>query len=438
MSVTKRRLRQVAAVALVAVTALGAAAACGEDKPTGSKPDKLIVDTFGEFGYDDLIKAYEAETGIKVELRKTAQLGDYRPKLVRYLATGKGAGDVVALEEGIINEFKINPANWVDLTPLVGDKSADYLPWKYELGKSPDGKLIGLPTDVGSLAVAYRKDLFKAAGLPTERDQVSALWKTWDDFIATGVKYRQATGKGMVDSVTTAASAVIFQEGGDSFYDKDFNLYQGEAKPENLVAAKSPAVKKAWDTALKMVDANITAKATTWSSEWSAGFKNGTFAVTFAPSWMTGIISDNSGPENRGKWDVAAVPGGGGNWGGSWLAVPAQSKYQAEAAKLAAYLTNAKSQVEAFKLKGPLPTNLQALNDPAFQAYTNPYFSDAPTGKIFGTSVTGIKPLTLGPKHAAVKEKALEPALQGYEKGTLTKDAAWKQFLTDVPIQGSF
>ena len=66
MSVTKRRLRQVAAVALVAVTALGAAAACGENEPTGTKPDKLILDTFGEFGYDDLIKQYEAETGLPV------------------------------------------------------------------------------------------------------------------------------------------------------------------------------------------------------------------------------------------------------------------------------------------------------------------------------------------------------------------------------------
>src|SRR5258705_12080648 len=141
MSVTKHRLRQVAAVALVATIALGAAAACSKQKAqTGSKPDKLVVDTFGEFGYDDLAKQYEKDTGIKVELRKTAQLGDSRPKLVRYLATGKGAGDVVALEEGIINEFKINPANWVDLQPIVGDKSADYLTWKYNLGKAPDGK----------------------------------------------------------------------------------------------------------------------------------------------------------------------------------------------------------------------------------------------------------------------------------------------------------
>ena len=64
------------------------------------------------------------------------------------------------------------------------------------------------------------------------------------------------------------------------------------------------------------------------------------------------------------------MPGGGGNWGGSWLAVPAQSKYPKEAAKLAEFLTNAKSQVAAFKLKGPLPTNLEALKNPAFHGYT--------------------------------------------------------------------
>jgi cellobiose transport system substrate-binding protein len=437
MSVMKHRLRQVAAVAVVAITALGAAAACSSDNAaTGSKPDKLIVDTFGEFGYDDLVKQYEQQTGIKVELRKTGQLGEYRPKLVRYLATGKGAGDVVALEEGIINGFKINPANWVDLQPIVGDKSADYLKWKYELGKAPDGKLIGLPTDVGSLAVCYRRDLFKAAGLPEDRDAVSALWPTWDKFVETGQKYRTATGKGLLDSVTTAASAVLFQVGGDIFYDKDNQLFGADGK--TLVAAQSDAVKQSWATALKLVDANVTAKTATWSTEWNAGFKNGVFAATFCPSWMTGIVQENSGAENKGMWDVAAVPGGSGNWGGSWLSVPTQSKYPKEAAELAAFLTNSAGQIAAFKAKGPLPTNLAALQDPAFQAYTNEYFNNAPTGKIFGSSVANIKPLNLGPKHGDVKEKALEPALQAYEQGKISATAAWEQFLKDVPLQGSY
>ena len=438
MSVTKHRLRRLAAVALVATVALGAAVACGKDAETGAKPTELTVDTFGQFGYEELAKQYEAKTGIKVVLRNTEQLGDYRPKLVRYIATGKGAGDVVALEEGIINEFKINPNNWVDLNPLVGDLSSQYLPWKYELGKAPDGRLIGLPTDVGSLAVCYRRDLFQAAGLPADRDAVSALWPTWDKFIETAQKYRAATSKGMLDSVTTAASAVIFQVGGENFYNADNQLYNGEAKEENLVAAKSPAVKQAWETAVKLINANATAKTATWSPEWNNGFKSGTFAATFCPSWMTGIVQNNSGAENSGKWDVAAVPGGGGNWGGSWLAVPTQSKYPTHAAELAKFLTSAEGQVAAFVAKGPLPTNLTALQNPQFQSYQNAYFNNAPTGKIFGGSVAGIKPLILGPKHAAVKEKAMEPALQALEQGKISEPDAWKQFLKDVPIQGAY
>jgi cellobiose transport system substrate-binding protein len=434
MSVPTRRLRRVAAVAAVALTVLGAGAACGNNddsggSSSGAKPDKLVVDTFGEMGFDDLVKQYEKDTGIKVELRKTAQLNDYRPKLVRYLATGKGAGDVTALEEGILNEFKTNPANWADLSKLVPDHSKDYLSWKYELGKAQDGRLVGLPTDVGSLAVAYRTDLFQAAGLPTDPAQVSALWPTWDKFIETGKKYKQASGKGFLDSVTASANAVMFQQnGGDIFYDGD----------DNLIADKSPAVKAAWDQAVAIADAGITSKTQTWSPEWNAGFKQGTFAVTFAPSWMLGIIESNSGPENKGKWNIAAVPGGAGNWGGSWLAVPAQSKHQAEAAKLAEFLTNSTSQVAEFKKSGPLPTNLKALQDPAFTSYTNPYFSDAPTGKIFGESVTKIQPTHLGPKHQAVKENAFEPALRAYEAGQLSQDKAWAKFLEDAAVQGKF
>jgi cellobiose transport system substrate-binding protein len=439
MSVTRRRLRTVAAVALAAGLAVSAAACGGnDDTPAGEKPSKLVVDTFGEFGYEDLVKQYEQETGIKVELRKTADLGDYRSKLVRYLATRRGAADVVALEEGIINEFKLNPANWVDLAQYMPDgKDTQYLQWKWDLGKAGD-QVIGFPTDVGSLAVCYRNDLFEQAKLPTNRDEVSALWPDWASFIGTGQKYTAATGKGFVDSLASVTNAVLFQGSGDLFYDAEDNLYKGEAEPENLVAAQSPTVKLAWDTAVQILEAGISAKTETWSPEWSAGFKQGTFAVTFCPSWMLGIVKGNSGEENAGKWDVAAVPGGSGNWGGSWLGVPTQSKYPEEAAKLADFLTNAQGQIAAFKKSGPLPTNLEALENPDFLNYTDPYFSDAPTGKIFGESVKNIEPIHLGPKHGSVKERAFEQALNAMQSGQLNEQAAWQQFLNDVPVQGRF
>jgi cellobiose transport system substrate-binding protein len=428
MSVNTRR-RTFAVVALAAVTALVAAACTKKTEETKPGEIKLVVDHFGEFGYDDLVKQYESKhPGIKVEIRKTAQLNDYRPLLVRYLATNKGAGDVVALEEGIISEFKANSNNWIDLTPYVGDKSADYLPWKYQIGKTPDGKLMALPTDVGGLGFCYRSDLFEAAGLPKDRDAVSKLWPTWDDFINVAKQYRAKTGKGLLDSVTTAFSASMSQTGGDLFYDKDFNI----------VADKSPAVKTAWDLAIKLADAGATAKTRTWSPEWNAGFQQGTFAGTLCPSWMLGIVEQNSGAANKGKWDVAAVPGGGGNWGGSFLAVPTQSKHPKEAAELAAFLTNADSQVAAFKAKGPLPSNLKALDNPDFKAYKNPYFSDAPVGAIFGAGAKTLKPVTLGPKHQAVKERAFEPQLQAYEAGQITAQAAWDNAIKDAKTQGEF
>ncbi|MEJ3743653.1 extracellular solute-binding protein [Actinomycetes bacterium KLBMP 9797] len=428
MSVTRRR--RFAALALASV-AVFTATACGdeEEAPEGAKPAKLVVETFGEAGYDDLVKQYEKDTGIKIELRKTAQLNEFRPRIVRSLATGKGAGDVVMLEEGILNEFKANPANWTDLSKLVGDKSSEYLPWKYELGKAPDGRLMGLPTDVGSLGLCYRSDLFKAAGLPTARDEVTALWPDWNAFIAQGQKYKTATGKAFIDSVTLVTNAVLFQQNGaDLFYDKE----------NNIIADKSPAVKAAWDQAVKVADSGISAKLTTWSEEWSAGFKQGSFAVAACPSWMLGIVEGNSGPENSGKWDLAGVPGGAGNWGGSWLGVPEQSQYPEEAAKLVEFLTNEKGQVEAFKKSGPLPTNLKALQDPTFQAYTNKYFNNAPTGKIFGESVTKIQPTHMGPKHQSVKENALEPALRAYETGQANQQKAWEQFTEDAKTQGTF
>jgi cellobiose transport system substrate-binding protein len=429
MSVTRSRMRKTATVALVAAVALGAAAcsAKDDDSKTASGDIKLVLDTFGEFGMDDLIKQYEqSHPGIKVEQRKTNKLDDYKPQLSKYIATKTGAGDVVALEEGIKGEYLAAPDNWVDLKPYVGDLSGEYLAWKYQQGQTADGsKLIGLPTDVGSLAMCYRRDLFEKAGMPTDRTEVGNSWKTWDDFIKVGQTYRTKTGKALIDSVTTEFSAIMFQLGDPLFYDKQ----------DKLVASTSPSVRGAWDKSVEMINAGISSKTATWSDDWVAGFKKDTFAVVACPSWMRGVIEGNSGPENKGKWDMAAVPGGGGNWGGSWLAVPSQTKHPKEAAELAKFLTSADSQVAEFKAKGPLPTNLKALENAEFQAYKDPYFNNAPVGQILGQTVKSLQPIYLGPKHAGVKERAFEPALQSIEQGKVKPEQAWTNALAEAEKQ---
>ncbi|MDG4818180.1 MULTISPECIES: extracellular solute-binding protein [unclassified Micromonospora] len=418
MSVPIRR-RRLAAIALASVAMIATTSACGsDDEGSGSSNDpiKLVVDVFGDqgFGYDELYKQYEAEhPNVKIEQRgKGLGLGDYNTRLTQQITAGAGAGDVVALEEGTIVQFYAQAGKFVNLADHgANDLKSNYLPWKWEQGTTPDGTVLGLGTDVGSMALCYRSDLFKAAGLPTDREEVGALWPTWDQFIATGQKFVAADKKHkFVDSATNFYNVVLMQTAGNgsgyTYYDKSNKLVIGE----------NPDVKTAYDLSTKMIAAGLSNNLQSFSNEWNAGFKNGTFATIACPAWMTGVIKGQAGDSAAGKWDVAKAPGNGGNWGGSFLAVPKSSKHAKEAAELVKFLTSAKGQIEAFKKVGNLPSSPQALADPAVADSTNEYFTNAPVGKIFAAGASELKPVYLGPKNQAVRT-AVENTLRAVEQG---------------------
>ncbi|MFC0003970.1 ABC transporter substrate-binding protein [Micromonospora siamensis] len=437
MSVPIRR-RRFAAIALASVAVLATATACGDDSSdSGSSSDgpvNLVVDVFGDqgFGYDELYKQYEAEhPNVKITERgKGLGLGDYNTRLTQQITAGAGAGDIVALEEGTIVQFYAQADKFVNLADHgANDLKGNFLPWKWEQGSTPDGKVLGLGTDVGSMAVCYRSDLFKAAGLPTDREKVGELWPTWDQFIATGQKFATADKKHkFVDSATNFYNVVLMQTAGQG------TGYTYFDKSNKLVIGENPDVQSSFNLTTKMVSAGLSNNLKSFSNEWNAGFKNATFATIACPAWMTGVIKGQAGDAAAGKWDVAKAPGNGGNWGGSFLAVPKSSKHAKEAAELAKFLTSAKGQTEAFKKVGNLPSSPQALADPAVVDSTNEYFSNAPVGKIFGTGASDLKPVYLGPKNQAVRD-AVENALRSVEQGKAA-DAAWQDALRNGQAAG--
>lgn len=406
--------------ALVAVSACGGGTAGSETGET-----TLIVKTFSQFGYEELYKEYEAShPGVTIKEENVGKLGDYLPKLQQWLATGKGAGDVVAIEEGILAQFMAKPDQFVNLLDHgAGELKGNFLEWKWKQASTADGsKVIGLGTDVGAQGMCFRKDLFAKAGLPTDREEVGKLWPTWDDYIATGKRFKGAnTGAGFYDSSGGLYQNILMQQGDHTYYDTS----------TKLVIDSNPGVKKAWDQTIEMVRAGLSANIEQWSPQWNAGFKNGTFATIPCPSWMLGTIEKQSGPENKGKWDVTRVPGNGAVRGGSFLAVPTQSTHQKEAAELAKFLTSAKGQTAAFKSKNNFPSSPQAIDDPAVQGFANAYFNDAPVGKIFGDSVKALKPVYLGPDNLAINDRVTN-ALTAVEQGKLQPDEAWAKAVDDA------
>jgi cellobiose transport system substrate-binding protein len=195
-------------------------------------------------------------------------------------------------------------------------------------------------------------------------------------------------------------------------------------------------VKQTFD---KVVQAGMTdrlsAKLQQWGNDWVASFQKDGFATMLCPGWMVGVIEGNA--KGVKGWDVAnTFPGGGGNWGGSYLTVPTQSQHQKEARELAAWLTAPEQQIKAFKAVGAFPSQQAALTSDDLKSVKNEFFANAPTGEIFAERA---KAVTVSPfkgaKYFQIND-AMQQALTRIEDGSMNPQQSWDRFVADVQALG--
>lgn len=343
----------------------------------------LTITTFNEFGYEDLFKEYEAANpNVTIEHTKAATSNEARDKMFTGLAAGSGLTDIEAIEVDWLPELLQYPDKLVDLSG--DDVKGRWLPWKAGQATTADGKLLGYGTDIGPEGICYRSDLFKAAGLPTDRKEVAALLKGgWDKYFEVGKQF-------------TAKSDAAWFDSGNAIFQGMVNqleaAYEDPKTGEPNKLADDKDVKSLYDQVLQAsVGDDLSAHLSQWSDDWKAAFQNNGFATMLCPGWMLGVIEGNAAGVTG--WDIADVfPNGGGNWGGSFLTVPAQSKHAEEARKLAAWLTAPEQQIKAFKSKGTFPSQVEALKSQDLLSQTNKFFNDAPTGEILANRASAVPP----------------------------------------------
>ncbi|RYU09367.1 extracellular solute-binding protein [Nocardioides iriomotensis] len=429
-SSTRRHRRTRRGLALAAVTVLlaGVTAACGggSDADSGDDggPITLTVATFNEFGYEDLLTEYmDLHPDIKVVQKKTGTWEEHRDNLYTKLAAGSGLSDVEAIEGDGMPAILEEADGFVDLSdPEVDGR---WLDWKQAAGTTTDGRLIGYGTDIGPEGICYRADLFEKAGLPSDRDEVAPLFESWDSYFETGKEF-VAT---MPDTAWYDASKGVSQA---MINQLEFPFEQEDG---TIVATTNPEVRDVFDTVTSMQAAGLATNLDQWSDDWVAAFQKDGFATMACPGWMLGVIQGNA--EGVEGWDIAnAFPGGGGNWGGSFLTVPAQSEHPEEAKALAAWLTAPEQQLKAFEAKGTFPSQVDALDDPVLTDQVNEFFNDAPTGEILSdrAQAVTVQPFK-GPKYADIIA-AFQNAVLRVDQGQASPDESWDTFVSDVERLG--
>ena len=419
----------VTGIALLA-TACGSSNGGGSGEPAadGDEQITLSIATFNQFGYEDLLTEYESlNPNIKIEHNKVAKSDDARANLNTRLAAGSGLSDIEAIEVDWLPELLQYSDKFTDLTS--DEVEGRWLDWKEDQATDADGRLIAYGTDAGPEAIAYRSDLFAAAGLPTDREAVADYFggadATWDKYFEVGDEYVAATQKPFFDSAGAIYQGMINQ------------VKAAYEDPETLeiVAADSKEVKDIY-TQVLTASATQSAHLEQWSDDWTSSFQNDGFATMLAPGWMLGVIEGNAAGVTG--WDIADVfPGGGGNWGGSFLTVPTQTEHPEEAKALAAWLTAPEQQIKAFKAQGTFPSQKEALKDPELTSAVNEFFNNAPTGEILANRAAAITVAPFkGPNYFAVNDAMGSAILRVDVQKTDDIESSWTKFLEAVNALG--
>jgi cellobiose transport system substrate-binding protein len=429
--VNSRALRRIAFLTAAASTSAIVLAGCaGAGSPSSgtdsNEPVTLTVTTFGTMGFDDLYKQYEKENpNVTIKATNIDTGGNAQTDWQTKQAAGSGLPDVQAVEEGWLSKVMQVSSSFTDLTKYGANDIKDrWVDWKVKQASDKDGRIIGYGTDIGPEGLCYNSKLFAAAGLPTDRDAVAEYFggdnATWDKFFEIGKAYHEKTGKAWYDQSGFVWNSMVNQ------------LPEGYYTSDGKLNVKDNAdLKERWDLLAQGAADGLSSNQTQW--DWGKGkaVTDGSFATFVCPGWMLGVVKgqvEAAGGTSADGWDFANVfPGGAANWGGSFLTVPTTSKHPKEAAALAAWLTDKKSQVTTFQAAGTFPSVTEAQSDPGVTGQNDltKFFNGAPIGEILSKRAVGVVAQYKGPDDATIQEQVFGPSIQQLDSGKADGDEAW-------------
>ncbi len=368
---------------------------------------------------DDNILAQVNERFPKANLVPQKIGGDYRSKLLITFAGKSYVPDIAGINVDIATYFP-DADQFVDLQSVgANEVKSEYLEWKWLQGVTPEGKMIGFPMDIGPIALFYREDILRKAGVPTDPDQLYERIKTWEEYFELGefLKSKLPQRVSLADEITQIFQHVMAQ-GADWYQDKSGHFIGDQAH-----------VKRAWDLAVTAHRKGLLANSARYSTDWNASADTGRFITFHGAVWMKLILKD-AAPDTTGLWRVCPAPGGAGNSGGSFLSITRYCKDPQLAFDIISWVQNPENQLKAYVEIDLYPSTPSIYNRPEMN-HPEEFFGGQNTNPIFSESARQVKPFYLGTEYNIINpiyaKELTNVATQGKDP-----ERAWEDALHEI------
>ncbi len=296
------------------------------------------------------------------------------------------AADVIEVERNFVPQAFTGPikdVGFIDLTDRLKEEGIydqlngpSFAPW------TSRGRIFGLPHDVHPMMLAYRADLFEAAGIDLTQVQ------TWDEF-------------------AEAVRPLVGDRNGDGITDYVISMWTGGGFRDQLEALLLQAGGALFDEAERMqINTELNARVLATLASWMVGPDriavdapefdpqgnqmrlDGRVLVALMPDWLGGVWEMDM-PALSGKIKLMPLPAwepGGRRtsvWGGTMLGIPKTTEDFDSAWTFAKHLYLSEELAEGLYRKHYIISPVKAFWDRSFYDEPVEFFGGQPVGRLY-------------------------------------------------------
>jgi lactose/L-arabinose transport system substrate-binding protein len=352
---------------------------------------------------------------------------------------GTGAPDLAVTENRSITQL-VELGGLMDLTSLVEPYLDQINPTFLEYC-TKDGSIYCVPWDIGPVVTFYRRDIFDAAGLPSDPVSVSELIATWDKYLDTCMVIKDETG---LDCFAMNKA----NNYGDLLFNMLWSRELGLYNENNEVTIDAPYVVESLEKLGEFWEVDVVSDALEWTDQWYAELNAAIDDPNTEPvasiviaAWMGSFLKSWIAPDQAGNWGVALMPAwqeGGlrsANQGGSNFFIPEDSSNPEAAWAFIEYMIlRPEVHVQHFAFSDYFPAITSTYEFPIFEE-TDEYFGGQATRALYAQVAQSIPYAYIYGEYAVTMTGSTAIAIQNYALGNMSAEEALAEAAAAVRLQ---